>query len=174
MAVSIPDPKGDAPESWPAGQADARREADTSRRDALRQRSSERQDAGRTSLRSAAEWVTLAISSLIVLSLIGLTTYFYLTGSSAPVAVAVEAHLAETYQAGSRYYLPLTIRNTGGETGEEVRVRVSVTDASGRPEAAEVMVTFLAGGGSSKAVAAFGSDPRRGQVEAVVVSYLEP
>ena len=36
------------------------------------------------------------------------------------------------------------------------------------------MIQFLAGGGSSKAVAAFGSDPRQGQVEAVVVSYLEP
>jgi uncharacterized protein (TIGR02588 family) len=167
MAISIHDPKGDAPEGRPDGQADARR-------DVLRQPSSERREAGRTSLRTTAEWVTLAVSSLIVLSLIGLTTYFYLTGSSAPAAVEVEPHLAETYQAGSRFYLPLTIRNTGGETGEEVRVRVSVTDRSGRQEAAEVMVTFLAGGGSSKAVAAFGSDPRQGQVEAVVVSYLEP
>ena len=109
-----------------------------------------------------------------MLSLIGLTTYFYLTGSNAPAAVEVEPRLAETYQAGSRYYLPLTVRNTGGETGEEIRIRVSVTDPSGRQEAAEVMITFLAGGGSSRAVAAFGSDPRQGQVEAVVVSYLEP
>ena len=121
-----------------------------------------------------AEWVTLVISTLIVLGLIGLTTYFYVTAPGTPAAVEVEPRLAETYQAGSRFYLPLAIRNTGGETGEEVRIRVSLTDPSGRQEAAELMVDFLAGGGSSRGVAAFGSDPRQGQLEAVVVSYLEP
>ena len=174
MAVSIPDPKGDPAEARTADPTGTPRDADTARRALRGERSPERQEAGQSALRTTAEWVTLAISSLIVLSLIGLTTYFYLTASNAPTAVEVEPRLSEMYQAGSRYYLPLTIRNTGGETGEEVRVRISVTDPAGRQEAAEVMVTFLAGGGSSKAVAAFGSDPRQGQVEAVVVSYLEP
>lgn len=189
MAVSIPDPNGAAPEPWPAGRADApdqRTERPTdrstpqddqsaaaSRRDALRSRSSGRQDSG-TGPHSAAEWITLAISSLIVVGLIALTTYFYLTDAKTPAIVEVEPRLAEAYQAGSRYYLPVTVHNRGGETGEEVRVRVSLTDRSGRQEAAEIMVAFLAGGGSSRAVAAFGSDPREGQVEAVVVSYLEP
>lgn len=196
MVVSVPDPGGTAPEPRTGGRTDApdqptehvaartareaedqssetSRAAATSRRDALRVPSSERRDAS-AGQRSIAEWVTLAISSLIVLSLVGLTSYFYLTGSTAPATVEVEPRLSETYQAGNRYYLPLTIRNTGGETGEEVRIRVSVTDSSGRTEAADVTITFLAGGGSSRAVAAFGSDPRQGQVDAVVVSYLEP
>jgi len=174
MAVTIPDPKGDAPEDRPTDQAGPPRDADTARRALRRERSPDEQEARRTKLRTTAEWVTLAISTLIVLGLIGLTTYFYVTAQNTPAAVEVEPRLSETYQAGSRFYLPLTIRNTGGETGEEVRIRVSVTDPSGRQEAAEVMVTFLAGGGSSKAVAAFGSDPRQGRIEAVVVSYLEP
>jgi uncharacterized protein (TIGR02588 family) len=173
MAVSAPDPRGDTPDTWTADRTEAPRDAKTPGHDTRGTRASKRRDAS-SEPRSTAEWVTLAISSLILLGLFGLTTYFYLTGSTAPATVEVEPRLAETYQAGSRFYLPLTIRNTGGETGEEVRVRVSVTDRSGRQEAAEVMVTFLAGGGSSKAVAAFGSDPRQGQVEAVVVSYLEP
>jgi uncharacterized protein (TIGR02588 family) len=190
MAVSIPDPSGALPETSPGGHtgthdrpavpASGRAAPETetpssatSRRDALRSRSSERPDAS-AGPRSAAEWITLAISSLIVLGLIALTTYFYLTDPKGPAIVEVEAHLDEVYRSGSRYYLPLTVRNTGGETGEEVRVRVAVMDPSGRQEAAEVIVAFLAGGGSSRAVAAFGSDPRQGQVEAVVVSYLEP
>jgi uncharacterized protein (TIGR02588 family) len=49
-----------------------------------------------------------------------------------------------------------------------------LADRSGHQESAELLITFLAGGGSSDAVAAFGSDPRQGQIEAVVVSYLEP
>ena len=56
--------------------------------------------------------------------LIGLTAYFYVTSPNTPAAVEVEPRLAETYQSGSRFYLPLTIRNTGSETGEEVRIRV--------------------------------------------------
>jgi uncharacterized protein (TIGR02588 family) len=190
MAVSIPDPSDAAPDPWTAGRADApdqptERSSErapgatddqlpaTARRDALRGGSSEGRDAA-TGPHSAAEWITLAFSSLIVLGLIGLTSYFYLTASDAPAAAEVELHLAATYQAGSRYYLPVTVRNTGGETGEDVRVRVSLTDPSGRTEAAEIAIQFLAGGGSGRAVAAFGSDPRRGQLEAAVVSYLVP
>jgi uncharacterized protein (TIGR02588 family) len=130
--------------------------------------------AARHGPRSSAEWITLAISSLIVLGLFGVTTYFYLIGSDLPAIMEVEPRLAETYQAGSRFYLPVTVHNRGGATGEEVRVRMTLTDAAGRQEAAEVMVQFLAGGGSSRAVVAFGSDPRQGQVDAGVVSFLEP
>jgi uncharacterized protein (TIGR02588 family) len=127
-----------------------------------------------TGPRSVAEWSTLAVSSLIVLGLIGLTSYFYLISSTAPATVEVEPRLSETYQAGGRFYLPVTVRNSGGETGEEVRVRVNVTDPAGGQEVAEFQIQFLAGGGSSRAVVAFGSDPRQGQIDAGVVSYLEP
>lgn len=124
--------------------------------------------------RSKAEWITLGISVLIVLSVVALTTYLYVTRTVSPAAMEVETHLNEVYRAGSRFYLPLTISNTGGTTGEDVRVRVAVTDPAGQQESAEVLIPFLAGGGSSRAVAAFASDPRYGQISAAVVSYLEP
>jgi uncharacterized protein (TIGR02588 family) len=82
--------------------------------------------------------------------------------------------LAEVYQAGQRYYLPVTVRNVGGETGEEVRVRVALTDPSGHQEVGEVMIQFLAGGGSNDTVVSFGQDPRTGQIETGVVSFLKP
>ncbi len=149
----------------------------TSRRDAVRgKRPQDARTNGQSdrSERSSAEWVTLAVSSLIVLGLIAVTTYFYLTASDTPVAVQVEPRLSETYQAGDRFYLPISVRNLGGQTGTDVRVRVSLTGADGRQESAEVLVNFLAGGGTSKAVVSFGSDPRQGQIEAGVTSYLEP
>lgn len=124
--------------------------------------------------RSAAEWITLGISVLIVAGVVGLTTYFYLSSANGPAVLTVEPRAEETYDAGGRYYLPITVRNGGEATAEDVRVRISVADPSGRQESAEVLVQFLAGGGSSRAVASFGSDPRTGQVEAVAVSYLEP
>lgn len=123
---------------------------------------------------SFAEWVTLAISSLLVLGLIAVTSYLYLTASSDPAAVTVQPNLTELYQSGNRFYLPVTIRNTGGETAEEVRVRITLTDPAGRTETSELQIQFLAGGGSSRAVAAFASDPRQGQLDAAVISFLEP
>jgi uncharacterized protein (TIGR02588 family) len=149
-----------------------------SRRDNVRGRrrrgdasSPDKSDGGE---RSAAEWATLVVSSLIVLGLIAVTTYFYITGPDAPVAVQVEPRPAEVYQAGDRFYLPISIHNRGGQTGTDVRVRVNLTGPDERQEGAEVLVDFLAGGGTSKAVVSFGSDPRQGQIEAGVTSYLEP
>lgn len=124
--------------------------------------------------RSTAEWVTLAISGLIVGALVALTSYVYLTGSDAPASIEVEPHPAETFQNGARYALPVTVRNRGGATGEDVTVRVTLTGRDGRQETAEWRVQFLSGGGASHGVAVFGSDPRQGRVEAGVVSYLEP
>lgn len=124
--------------------------------------------------RSLAEWVTFGISASIVLALVALVTYFHLTTPATPAAIEVETRLDETYQSGSRYYLPITVRNTGGSTGEDVRVRATLTDGGARSESSEVLIPFLAGGGSNRAVVAFGGDPRQGQISAVVVSYLEP
>jgi uncharacterized protein (TIGR02588 family) len=188
MAAPVRDPKSSPPDDRPAARA---RTTDAPKRSSA-DRSSDQTDDGRstrasgdgrprkqTSRRrdgphSTAEWITLAISSLIVFGLVGLTSYFYLTASTAPAIVEAEPRLAETLQAGTRFYLPVTVRNSGGETAEEVRVRVTLTDVSGRQETAELQVQFLAGGGSSHAVVAFASDPRLGQIEAGVMSYLEP
>jgi uncharacterized protein (TIGR02588 family) len=137
-------------------------------------RSGKRDRGDRAEGRSSAEWITLAMSSLIVLGLIALTTYFYLTGSTAPAMLEVEPRIAETYQAGGRFYLPVTVHNSGGATGEEIRIRVTAIGSSGPQETAEFQVQFLAGGGSSKAVVSFASDPRQSQVSGAAISYLEP
>jgi uncharacterized protein (TIGR02588 family) len=126
------------------------------------------------SARLRVEWITLALSSLIVLTPVALTTYLHVTRSRESASVEVEAQLAEVYQVGSRYYLPVTVRNTGGQTGEDVRVRIVITAVAGQQESAELLIAFLSSGGSSRGVAAFTSDPRHGQIAAGVVSFLEP
>ena len=172
MEAVAEDSRPAAPASAPderSDRADARPNGRGQRND--RKATSGQQGSGE---HSVAEWVTLVISLAIVFGLIALTTYFYLTASTDPVMVEVEPRTAEVYQAGDRFYLPVTVRNRGGETGEEVRVRVTLTGAAGRQETSELQVQFLAGGGTSRAVMAFASDPRQGQIEAGVISYLEP
>jgi uncharacterized protein (TIGR02588 family) len=124
--------------------------------------------------RSAAEWVTLAVSTLLVAGLVGVTSYLFLTASGEPAAMTVQPRLDELYQAGGRFYAPVTVQNTGGKTAEEIRVLVSVTDGAGRTESSEFQIQFLAGGAKHQAVVSFGSDPRSGQLVAAVTSFLEP
>ena len=163
---SVAPDRGSDTRSGRGGQDDAHTDGRQEKRRGQRQQGSEG--------RSVAEWVTLGVSSLIVVALLALTTYFYVTASSDPVIIEVEPRMAETYQAAGRYYLPVTVHNRGGETGADVKVRVTLAGADGRQETAELQVQFLAGGGAGHGVVSFVGDPRRGQIEAGVVSYLEP
>ncbi|MGE3268287.1 MAG: hypothetical protein AB7P40_06035 [Chloroflexota bacterium] len=124
--------------------------------------------------RSVAEWATLGLSSLIVAGLVGLTLYFFVTAPTDPAKVAVDLRLTELYEADGRFYVPVTIRNTGGQTAQDALVRVTLTDPAGHAETGELQVEFLAGGGSSRGVVSFGADPRQGQLAAGLVSFLEP
>lgn len=132
------------------------------------------EDEQQSASRSIAEWVTLAVSSLLVLGLVTLTSYLYLTAPTDPAAMTVHPQLSEVYQSGDRFYVPIAVTNTGGQTAEEVRVRVALTDAAGIAESAEFQVQFLAGGGVGRGVVSFSGDPRTGRLAAAVVSFLEP
>ena len=124
--------------------------------------------------RSTAELVTFAISALIVLVIVGLTTYFHLTGGSDPAIIDVRADLERTYRGGERYYVPVRVANAGQTTAEDVRVTVSLIDDRGERESAGLELRFLPGGASSRGVVSFRSDPRQGQLSIEGVSYLEP
>jgi uncharacterized protein (TIGR02588 family) len=128
----------------------------------------------RSGRRPAAEWVTLGISTLLVLGLVAATSYLYLVAPTDPAAMTVEPRLAETYQAGGRFYLPVIVQNSGGQTAEEARVLVSLTDDTGRSESSEFQIQFLAGGARHRATVSFAGDPRSGQLSAAVTSFLEP
>lgn len=132
------------------------------------------EDEQQSARRSIAEWVTLLVSSALVLGLVALTSYLFLTAPTDPAAMTVEPQMGEVYQSGRRFYVPVTVTNTGGQTAEEVRVLVTLTDAAGARESSEFQIQFLAGGGLSRGVVSFGGDPRTEQLAAAVVSFLEP
>jgi len=73
----------------------------------------------------------------------------------------------ERFEAVQEHFSTMTTRAQENLAGARV-VRAY------RQETAELQVQFLAGGGASRAVVSFTGDPRQGQIEAGVVSYLEP
>ena len=124
--------------------------------------------------RSTAELVTFAISALIVLAVVGLTTYLHLTGGSGPAVIDVQPEMERVYRGGERFYVPVRIANTGQTTAEDVRVTVAVTDPQGRQESAGLELRFLPAGASGRGVVSFRSDPSLGRLSVEGVSYLEP
>lgn len=130
--------------------------------------------AQRASGRTRAEWVSLAISSAILLALTGLILFLYFSGGSNETVIEVRPQLTRVEQRSGEFYLPVTIENTGNATAEDVIVELTLTRSSGREEASEITISFLAGNDSEDATAVFSEDPRNGEVSVDIKSYLNP
>ena len=124
--------------------------------------------------RSTAEWTTLGISLTIVLSILGLITYLYVSGSDEPPNIAAEAKFEELRRETSGYYLPVEVINEGDRTAEDVRVEAELDTGNGQPETAEIAVTFLAGGEHATGTFIFNQDPSEGDLTVQAISYTIP
>jgi uncharacterized protein (TIGR02588 family) len=124
--------------------------------------------------RSVAEWTSLGISLTILLVLAGLVGYEAIVAGGRPPVIEVTPRLEAVRRVGDAYYLPIEIANSGEETAEDVRVRLSLASAGGEREATELLVPFLAGGATANATAAFRADPAAGGLTVDGVSFLEP
>lgn len=128
------------------------------------------QSAGRT----RAEWVTFAISSILVLALFVLLIVQALFTGREPASISVHFEPAEARQEPSGYYLPLRIANSGDEAAEEVWVRIALEPKQGPTEVAVVALTFLTGHGDEEAGVVFQSDPAEGTLRVAGIGYLRP
>lgn len=121
--------------------------------------------------RTAAEWITFAISIAIVLATVGVVSYLYLTGGGDPPIVAAEALTDQIRQDGETYYLPIAVTNRGGRTAEQVMIESELTAGTEPPEVSEFTLDFLAGNETATGFAVFASDPAAGELTVDIVSY---
>lgn len=149
-----------------------------SKNGATRQRSASRQNTGEHSDqqtgRTWAEWVSLGISVAIIGALVAAVVYLHLAGSDEPVRLDVQVEAASARQADGLYYLPVTIHNLGGETGEDVLVRLALDTPEGDRHLTELRVNFLAPNATHRGTVAFPANPAAGQITIHSLSYAEP
>ncbi len=126
-------------------------------------------DAPRTP--SAAERITLAISSALVLAVVGLLIYLQATGGDEPPTFAASPLLAGLRHADDAWYLPIAVANRGDDLAEQVLVRAELTDGAGPAHTAEFTIEMLPGGESAEGVAVFPADPLSGELTVQVASY---
>lgn len=145
--------------------------------DSIRQREQEQgerteeiDDTGR----SIAEWITVGVSVAILAGIIGLVSYLHFTGEDAPPDIVVEAHLDRVHEGDGGWYVPVTVRNAGGTTVEDVQVSGELDTGEEEPETADFTIRFLVGGEKAEAAFVFETDPASGELTAKAGSYKVP
>lgn len=124
--------------------------------------------------RTTAERITLAISALIIVGIVGLAAWSSSRVGDDAVVISVEAHYEKVREHDGLFYLPITITNTGGHTAQTVTVSGELDTGEGNPESADVSIDFLAGGEKEEAALIFSSDPSDGNLTIRPTSYMRP
>jgi uncharacterized protein (TIGR02588 family) len=120
---------------------------------------------------SAAEWITLILSSLVIAAVAGTVAFFTITGGDDPASFSAEPQAAATRGDTGKFYLPVTVTNTGDEPAQAIQVRVELKSGD-QMEEAFFTIELLAAGESEEGTAVFQVDPSQGEVQAVVESFL--
>lgn len=138
------------------------------------QRQGERTEEIDDKARSVAEWITLGISVAILAGIIGLVSYLHFTGEDSPPDIVVEAHLDQVYDGDGGWYVPVTIRNAGGTTVEDVQVTGELDTGEGEPETADFTIRFLVGGEQAEGAFIFQANPASGELTTSAGSFKVP
>src|SRR5688572_3724611 len=81
--------------------------------------------------RSVAEWTTLVFGAVLILALVGLVTYLYVSGENRPPVVEATPLAQEIRREEGAYYVPIEVTNQGGETAEDVLVQAELSTGEG-------------------------------------------
>jgi len=121
--------------------------------------------------RSAAEWVTFAVSVLILLVLVGLIATEAGEPDRPALPRVVETGPVERH--GERFLVPVKIRNEGGATAESVQIVAELTIGAEVTEADQT-VEFLARDETAEVAFVFDEDPATGTLDVRVAGFTVP
>lgn len=125
--------------------------------------------------RSAAEWVTLSLSVLVVGALIAVALVEESRrqeGDGAALQVTFEAE--RSTREGENYYVPFTVRNTGSDGISAADVWIDVYDGEHLVESAEITVQFLPLQGKQDGIFVTTHDPASHALQSRLESLLLP
>lgn len=128
----------------------------------------------KTSYKSSmpAEWVIFAIALLIVLSIVGLVIFSWLTQDKQPPILSIVR--SEVRETQGQFYVPFKVTNTGGGTAESVQVIGEFRLNGEIEESGEQQIDFLSGGESEEGAFIFTRNPKNGEIILRVASYKLP
>jgi uncharacterized protein (TIGR02588 family) len=120
--------------------------------------------------RSTAEWVTFAVSVLVLLLVAGAIIVEARRHHDEAQPVAV---VGATQRVGDGYHVAVTLKNKGDKAASAVQVTASL-ELGGETTESDQTVDFLAGGDTEDLVFVFGDDPETGKLDVAVGSFTVP
>lgn len=126
----------------------------------------------RRAVRIPAEWITFALSALIVAGLVGLVLLSWITQSQEPPILSVRAETMRV--TNGQFYIPFTVENTGGDTAESVQVVGELRRGEQIIESGEQQIDFLASHEQQSGAFVFTQNPQTGRLSLRVASYQLP
>lgn len=117
------------------------------------------------------EWTVLGVSTLMVLSVVGLLLHAQFTGAGGPPRLEIAMGAPE--RQGDTFAVRVTVRNDGATTAEDVRLEI-VLRAGDTTERSIVQFPFVPHGARRVAWGTFTRDPSAGVLQARILGYREP
>lgn len=120
--------------------------------------------------RSAAEWVTFAVASALLLVVVGYIAVQIPTTAAPPAPAATVTKIGER---DGRFFVTVEVENRGGRTAENVQVVATLVIGEDETEGDQV-VDFLAGSEVEEVEFVFDDDPATGELTVSVTGHLVP
>jgi uncharacterized protein (TIGR02588 family) len=121
--------------------------------------------------RTAAEWVTFAISCAVLLVVVGLVVLDMAGSNDPPAPTATQAGPVRT--SGGHYFVPVEVVNDGDATAANVQVTAELVIGT-RSYSGDQTIDFLGGGERAELAFSFDEDPAQGELDIRVSSYAVP
>ena len=118
------------------------------------------------------EWSIFAVSLVVVLGTVGVLLYEYLSLGSEPADLRIE--LARPEAHAGYYAVPVTVRNQGSATAQNVHLEVTLQLSGAETERAEFELDYLPRAAKRKAWVTFLHDPAQGKLTPRILGYENP
>jgi uncharacterized protein (TIGR02588 family) len=118
------------------------------------------------------EWIVFAVSLAVVAGTVGFLAWDAVRGEDSPAALSVE--LGRPEPRDGVWAVPVTIRNRGHETAENVTVEVILETPGAEPERADFDAAFVPRQSKREGWVTFRSDPSRGRLSGRAAGYETP
>lgn len=123
--------------------------------------------------RAFAERVSTAIAGMILLVVVGLVVYLWLSVPPTPPELTVVQEGA-IRQVGASFYLPFVVTNNGGVAADAVVVQAELTVNGEMVADVQQEFQFLAGGEVERGAFIFDRNPQEGELRLWVSGYRLP
>lgn len=132
------------------------------------------QTASRQRKRSQAEWISFAVSSFILSTVVGLILYLWARERQQAPPHLLLTPATEVREQSGQFYLPFSVTNKGDRTAESVHVVAELVVGGAVVERGEQSFEFISSSEVLRGAFVFSRDPQQGEVVLRVTGYKLP